>query len=147
RDLPAQHAPDGSAQSRAARLGQSEDQQGRIGAGCLQGVLRALGLQLDHHEFRRLAGAVHSRGYCSMKKIRSDQARDYFQERVKVNAKTLIDMGDIMRRYPGQFTHQDVEKVRVYLMRQLEAALNGMNIAVSTAVRTDFDFDMEIPPT
>jgi hypothetical protein len=82
-----------------------------------------------------------------MRKIRSDQARDYFQERVKVNAKTLIDMGDIMRRYPGQFTHQDVEKVRVYLMRQLEAALNGMNIAVSTAVRTDFDFNMEIPPT
>jgi hypothetical protein len=80
-----------------------------------------------------------------MRRIKFSDARNYFAERVKTNGKTLVDMTDIFRAHPGQFTHQDVDKVRIYLTRQVEAAVQAMSIAVTSAIHTDFDFDMELP--
>lgn len=80
-----------------------------------------------------------------MRRIKASDARNYFAERIKTNGKTLVDMTDIFRAHPGMFTHQDVEKVRIYLTRQTEATIRALSIAVTSAVRTDFDFDMEMP--
>jgi hypothetical protein len=80
-----------------------------------------------------------------MRKIAAPKAREYFAERVKMNSKTLCDMADIVRRHPGEFKVEDVEKVRAYLMQQVEAAVKGMTVSVTTQVRADFDFDMELP--
>jgi len=81
-----------------------------------------------------------------MKKISAERARAYFQERVTANAKTLVDMADIVRRYPEKFNFADTDKVRVYLTNQLSMGLQSLDIALTTAVRTSFDLDMEHVP-
>lgn len=80
-----------------------------------------------------------------MRRIKASQARDYFQERVKTCNKTLVDMVDIVRRHPGEFTAEDVRKVQGYLSAQVTATVRALAIATTTAVRTEFDFDMELP--
>jgi len=81
-----------------------------------------------------------------MKKISAERARAYFQERVTANAKTLVDMADIVRRHPEKFNFADTNKVRVYLTNQLSMGLQSLDIALTTAVRTSFDLDMEHVP-